>query len=131
MSTLDEVGAYLEAEGVGTVGTDIFLGQLAHTPDDQVAVYEFEGAVPTFVHDAGVPISERPRIQAIARNESYSVGRTKIEAVYTALNKVANQALSATTYHRIFPLQPPFFLKRDENDRVLFACNFQVLKAVS
>jgi hypothetical protein len=74
---------------------------------------------------------EEPRIQAVARAATYSAARTKIGAIFTALHAVNNTTLSGTLYLSIEAVQSPFFLERDQSDRVKMVCNFHVRKVLS
>jgi hypothetical protein len=51
---------------------------------------------------------------------------TQAEAVYTALCAVITESLSGTVYQRCVPLQEPFALEIDANERVIVACNYEV-----
>jgi hypothetical protein len=130
---LDEIGAYLQAQSIGTLGTDLFRGELPDHVDSAVGVFETPGASPTYVQDdAGVKL-ESPHFMVLARGarEDYEAPRQKAEDALTALAAVRNQSLSGTRYLRVKPLQTPFPLERDDNDRVVIAVNFEALKEPS
>lgn len=128
---LDEIAAYIATNGHGTVGTTIFKGRMPEAPADAIALHEYGGGSPDFTHDSDTPIMESPRVQVMVRHSSYSTGRTLIEAIYRDLCRVHNQSLSGTYYYRLIPQQSPFYLRRDENERVEFTVNFQANKQVS
>src|ERR1051325_6921886 len=125
---LDEIGAYLQSLSLGTVGTDLFLGSTPDSPDACVTVREYGGEAPEFTLGPSVAY-EQPRIQIVCRAgvADYAAARTKAEAIYRALN-VAEATLSATHYLRIEPLQSPFPIGRDENNRWEIAFNCSVMK---
>jgi hypothetical protein len=131
---LDEIGTYLQAQGVGTVGTDLFQGLMPDDVDAVVSIYETPGASPIYVHDdvTGIKL-EQPRLAVWARGvrEDYAAPRQKAEDVVTALAAVRNQTLSGTRYLRVRVTQPPFLLRRDDNDRVVIAANFEAVKVPS
>jgi hypothetical protein len=44
MALLPTVASILQSAGLGAVGSTIFMGMLPETPDDALAVREYEGA---------------------------------------------------------------------------------------
>lgn len=128
MALLDSLGTFLQTEGVGTLGTDIFLGLMPDTPDACVVMYEYAGTGPAqFFGDDDPTPYESTSVQVQVRGATYAAARTKARAAYTALQKVANETLTGIPFLRVDPLQSPFFMARDENRRVLFASNYRVM----
>ncbi len=129
---LPELGAYLVAQGIGTLATDLFLGFLPDTPDDCVVLYEYGGLASehTFKATPGAAW-ENPRVQIVARAKVYNTGRTKIENTYKKLDGLINTTMTGVRYLGIFAIQSPFFLDRDERGRNKFAFNAQVMKELS
>lgn len=130
--TLDEIGAFLVSNVTGTtliLGDNLFLGRLPDAPDVCVALFETGGALPDQVMGGGnQAVIERPRIQIVTRSTGYSAGRTLAGAVWSAMELVADEAISGVRYLRISAVQSPFPLERDSLDRILFVQNFDVLK---
>lgn len=134
---LDELKQYLITTVPLTSG-EVFTGILPDTPDACVAVLEYGGVAPEYIHDSASPAIEFPRVQVLTRGAQYDyeTARTKAEAVYGALSRVSNQTLSGTFYLSIRPLQTPFVLDasmqggggRDENGRVTVAFNVEVMR---
>lgn len=128
---LDELGAYMQTQGIGTLGTDLFIGQMPDSPDAAVTLYEYGGIAPTHALGGGAARFERPRVQVVARATTYTAARSKIESVYKLLDQVAGVIMSSVRYLRIEAVQAPMFLERDANSRVVMVCNFQVHKELS
>jgi len=122
---LDDIASYLQTNGVGTVGVDIFLGSWPVGPNNAVAIFEYAGEPPD-LHWPG----EYPGLQVQVRNKSYEAGRQKIEQVKNVLHGVAETVVNNHRYLLIRANQSPFFLERDENNRAVFVCNFRVIKEV-
>lgn len=122
---LADIGSILQSAGVGTVGTDIFLGKLPATPDNCVAVFEYAGEPPD-LHWNG----EYPGLQILVRNKNYDTGRQKIEQVKNILHGMAETVINNHRYLLIRANQSPFLLERDENGRAIFVCNFRIIKEV-
>jgi len=132
MALLDDLGTYLAAQvGTLTLGTNLYLGRMPDEPDTCVALYEYGGDAPVNVMGGdSMPPVEQPRIQILTRASGYSSARTLALECWTAVEAVLNESLSGTLYHRVSANQSPFPLERDSHDRVLFAQNFRVQKAL-
>lgn len=128
---LDELGSYLQAQALGTLGTDLFTGLLPDSPDAAVAILEYGGVAPVHALGGGNAKWERPRVQVVVRATTYSAARTKIETIYKLLHKLTDTVLTGVRYLVIDAVQSPFFLERDANNRVKLAVNFQVQKELS
>lgn len=126
--TILEVGDYLQAQGLGTVGTDLFYGSLPDTPVACVAIKELPGQPPQA--EFGGPAWERPRLEIIVRGTSYFTGRQQAEAVYRALLGITNETLSGTFYLSAEP-QTPEQIGRDEHEHERFAVHCLFQKALS
>jgi hypothetical protein len=120
---LCEIGTYLKNQGVGTPGTDMFLGLMPDQPDDCVALFEYAGSPPD-LHWNG----EYPGLQVRVRNKSYAAARTKIGEVMEKLHGLHEQTLSGTRYLLIKARGSPEVLKRDNNNRVELFVNFEIIK---
>ena len=139
--TLVELGTYLIAQGIGTVmGTDVFAGKLPPTPDVVVCLFEYASlpAEPAVGVDGTTVRYEYPRVQVVTRGvrDDYSGSNATAKKVRKALMKIQNQNLTApggisTYWIAAIPESGPFFLRRDNNDRVEFVVNCQAFKAVS
>lgn len=134
---LSDIGDYLSSGGIGTVGSTsnwgIYLGKQPDAPDRCVTVYEYGGAASLHAMSSGPgrAVAERPRVQVVVRTNSYSTGRTKANDVFRLLDGLRERAINGVTYKWAAAIQPPFALGRDENDRQLIACNFEIIKAIS
>ncbi|TCS80377.1 minor capsid protein [Tepidibacillus fermentans] len=123
---LDDIALYLQQKGIGTIGTDIFKGQLPATPDNAIALFEYAGE-PQDLTDANL---EYPGLQVLVRNKSYSAGRQKIEQVRNTLHGLTETVINNVRYLLIQAKQSPEALPRDESDRAIFVVNFRIIKEV-
>lgn len=132
---LPELTTFLATQGIGTAGTDLFYGIMHPDPDAQVVLYEYGGVANE--PDMGTENIrvEYPYVQICSRGapNDYANPRKKLQDVVAALAKigVTVTTLSGIYYRSVQAIQPPFELKRDDNFRVIFACNFRVEKAWS
>jgi hypothetical protein len=120
---LDDIATYLQSQGVGAVGTDLFNGSLPDEPDNCVALFEYAGSPPD-LHWNG----EYPGLQVRVRNTSYPAARAKIETVITKLHGLTETMLSDTRYLLIRANQSPESLGQDASNRVELVVNFSIIK---
>jgi hypothetical protein len=120
---LKEIGTYLQSQGIGTLGADLFLGLMPDQPDNCVTLFEYAGSPPD-LHWAG----EYPGLQVRVRNKSYAAARAKIREIAKELHGLHEQTLSGTRYLLIKARGSPEVLKRDANNRVELFVNFEIIK---
>jgi len=135
VSVLNDVAAFLSAQGLGTVGVDIFIGFLPATPTPCCAVFEYGGSAPSGGFGTYGTVYEKPAVQVVFRGspEDYLGPRTKAQTAFRALHAVAPGALPGVTpstpnYLLITPNQQPFIMERDANRCVKIACNYSCEK---
>lgn len=127
MALLDDIATVLVGGGIGltiTSGTtgNLCLGMLPDSPVACGSLVEYEGeGLMRRMDDAG-QLTERPRVQFMWRDTDYNTGLAQIRAAWK-LCDVTNFTINTTFYQRLEPLQAPFALGRDDNDRWLFAFN--------
>ena len=120
---LKEIGTYLQSQGIGTLGTDLFLGLMPDQPDNCIALFQYAGSPPD-LHWNG----EYPGLQVRVRNKCYADARTKIGEVAKKLHGLHEQTLSGIRYLLIKARGSPEVLKRDNNNRVELFVNFEIIK---
>lgn len=127
MAMLDDIGAYLVTHSFGTLGTNMFIGDMPETPDVCIALFEYAGEPPEDTHDGqGV---DNPGLQVRVRGTSYSTARATISSIQDHLHTLRNTTLTATKYLFIRAVQSPFSLGRDSSKRIDLVQNFIVTKA--
>ena len=134
---LDDLGDYLTSQGVGTVGTSIFLGDLPPqaVQDDVLTLIETGGmaTLQTMSTGPGTASVERPRVQVIARSCQFcrQQARNTANQAFLALDGFRSRTINGTLYHWMQAVQSPFYLQTDENNRPLVVFNLDVWKAIS
>lgn len=139
MTTLEELGAFLEAEGVGVLGTSLFLAQLpaAHpsgpAPATCMALVQTPGRAPEHhLTGTGAIAIEFPRFQFLSRAASRVTAQANAELAYRVLAPVANRVLSGTFYSNISISQSPGMLYMDPSGALsIVGFNFECEKALS
>ena len=130
MALLADIGGYLDSQSaLVTLGTNFFYSTLPESPDNCVALAEEGGVSPVFTQGSvNTPKIERPQLQLLVRNTSYETGMTNAETLYLILTAITNQTINGTQYLRIVAMGKPALIERDKNKRVLFSCNFDVMR---
>ena len=128
---VEELAAYLSAQGLGVLGTDMWLHVSPNEPDEQMTIIEYAGDEPEFTqNDRGVD-TENPRVQIAVRSEQPEVARLLAEQVYQALMKIRNELLNGTRILWCRPIDVPALAGRDDSGRFLVTCNFNVKKELT
>lgn len=123
MATVDflsQLADYLQAQGVGTPGTDIFVGKQPATPDNCITLVGVYGGTPNVT----IPDLMFPRFQVIVRNTDFEVGSTKLRAVRTALHDMIAMSLTNFFVYYIHADQEGFPIGEDDKGRAEFSINF-------
>lgn len=128
---VEDIGAYLQAYGIGTLGVDLFLHVTPDKPEDSVTIVEYSSDPPEYIHDKQKVEVELPRVQVSARSMRPEVGRLKAEQIYQLLMAIHNEVIGTTRYLWCMPVDSPAMVGRDENGRFLSTVNFRVSKELS
>lgn len=139
MAVLDDLGTYLEAQGVGLLGVSLFQGSIPQDAphvaiqDSLIALIEVPGLPPVHVHTQTQATYEQPMVQVATRGQpyGYAAARAQAQLAYVALDGLANVALSGVEYLWIQAMQSPFLLRIDELARPLLVFTIRVAKALT
>lgn len=121
---LEELASCLVTAGLGTLGTDLFLGYQPDTPDVCVSLHETGGLAPRYITNAPWPSVERPSVQVFVRDPLYLAARSRLSAIARTLNALTNTSVQGARYLSVRPLQAPISLGRDGNQRAQLVINF-------
>ena len=133
---LNDLGDYLSSGGVGTLGTDLFLGNMPASPDNAVAVYETggRGTVHAMNPSAGLAKIAYPHVQVVVRGgtNSYETARAVAQKAFLLLDGLPTRTINATSYLWGVAIQgEPFLMGRDEQHRPIIAANYEIVKRIS
>lgn len=132
MPLLDEIKDRLVAQGVGTYGSDIFLGSKAAIPSGDgpyLLLTETGGSASLTTHN-NTAVSA-PTFQVNSRAKRYNDARTKLKLAYDALGGdvgLHNVTLSGTFYQKIKARQQPTDIGLDADTRPMIVFNCEVDK---
>jgi hypothetical protein len=134
---LEDIGLYLQANGLGILGQDIFLGSIpldapgSGVQDAVLGLFEVPGLPGERIHDsAGVSVRQ-PVVQLRHRGApyGYQAVRQQAEAAHILLSAVVNQTINGTFYRQILDLQDPFGQPQDEWNRPFVICEYRCIKS--
>jgi len=126
---LEALAARLQADGVATTATDLFIGMMPNSPDECLAIYEYSGEAPMEVMIDDAATLERPSVQVMSRagRNDYPTARALIEAARDSLTAIVNETISGETFLRVNALSAINALGVDENERPRFTLSMQVV----
>jgi len=127
---LDDLADLLSSGGVATT---TYRGIMPEIPDDALQLVETGGlaAVHAMSASAGAAHEERPTVQIMRRSPVYNRARAEMNVIWKLLDGLGDRSINGTRYLWIAARQSPFGVGRDETNRYLVACNFDVCKALS
>lgn len=138
---LDDIGLYLQAEGLGTRGSTIFEGRIPPEPpgsgiaDQIIVLFSVPGLGVLHVHDAPGASVEQPVVQVRLRGSAaqggYAAMWTTATQTFLALDSVRNQVLNGTFYLAILALQSPFGFPEDQYERPFLVFNVRCARSVT
>lgn len=122
---LNEVADYMAnstSPDIGTVATDIFIGELPPDPNNCVAIFGLPGSV--IGDQREVASLTFPRFQVIVRNVNYDTGSTKLKDVRTKLHGKYGLMLPSWRVLRLYAEQEGGPIGSDDQNRFEFSINF-------
>ena len=128
---VEELGAFLVAQGLATLGVDLWLHVMPDEPDDAAVIIEYAGDEPDYIQNDRKVELEHPRIQVAVRGELPEVTRLRAEQIYQSLMKIDNELLSGTRHLSCLPIDTPAMIGRDESGRFMSTINFRVEKELT
>lgn len=118
---ITNLAEYLEDQGIGTQGTDLFIGKMPEV-NNCVLLDQTGGIEP----DKYLPI-EKPTIQVTVRNTSYTNGLDKLKTIYDLLHQKKDSLvleIGGVDVMIVNALNEPSHIGEDENSRHLWTCTF-------
>lgn len=125
-----DIALFLKSKSlVSGDGIDTFRDIFPEEPDNIVVLYEYAGS-PAFLQDSAVHRS----VQISARNSDADAARQKIVSIFTAFQTAQKTDgrvdLTSKRWAQVYLRQPPFLLRRDENNRTIYVFNIGVTTTI-
>lgn len=125
MTWIEDLGTYLQTAGIGTLATDIFYQNFSKTVPNCIALLTAPGLQEKYTLRRTCVLS-RPELDVRVRNVDDTVAEQKATAIHNLLNVVAGEVIGTTSFKKISAMNDPYLLEIDENDRFVYAVNFQL-----
>ena len=122
-SPSEDIALILVDEGIGTIGTDIFVSKEHETPDECISLFDTGGFPP----ESGFRY-DYPTIQVRVRGKKgkYQATYNKADDIKAILNGKHNVTKNGTRYVGIWAMGDILSLGYDESDRPLLSVNFRI-----
>ena len=119
---VNDIADYLEDESVGTVGTDIFVGNLPDSPDTAICIIDTGGIQPSI----DIP-TKRPTFQVLIRGETYAAGKNLVDTIRGLLHNQYNVTLvsGGNYFYSINLLAEGGHIGKNDRGLDEFSMNFQ------
>lgn len=127
---LTDIGGYIATSMSLTAGNGLFLNWQPESPDQIVVLTDYLHDMPDITMRGTSPLSEHPRLQLLVRDLPMEVVQceSRCRTAYGYICAIQDMSLGSKRYTAI-PMQTPTMVGRDEQQRVLYVCNFQVTQA--
>ncbi len=114
----------------GIASSKILWGPRAMLPANggYVQASETGGTAPAYLMNSKDPQILNPSLQLVAADEDYDAAMTLARIAYNSLGSVRGEYLGSTYYFWVRPIQEPFPLGVDENNRPRIAFNVNISK---
>lgn len=134
MSLLDDLASKLVADGLGVLGTTLFLSSNALLPAGAgplISLNETGGMQPSRTQNTRIA-TQHPTVQVLVRADTYSHARAKAWDVFSSLDGNFNLDLNGVRYLKIVARQEPTDMGIDSTGlRVQVVFNLEIEKVPS
>lgn len=125
MSWIEDVGDYLQAQGIGALATDIFYTKFPAQPHNCIILIGQAGQSTKTTLRKTMTL-ERPELGIRVRNQDDETADAKAKAIYDLLNLTFNTTLGSTRFKSIRAIAPHFYVGQDKNENFLYSINFSL-----
>lgn len=127
----DDIADVLTSGGLDTDA--VFTHELPERPNSGLVITPTGGSGydrTMSASPANAPL-ERPSIQLRARATDAGTAEALLMSAHVILNGMNERAVNGYRYYYVRAIQSPMYLGRDEANRPLFSCNYDILRAES
>ena len=130
---VNDIADILSTGGLGTVGTNIWIGAQFGSADPSFAVIPTGGmaSVHTMQSGPGMAAIEQPRVQIVVRSANEQTAMRKAQQAFKLLDGFRERTVNGVRYMWMEAVQPPFALERDENNRYHMTFNVDIKRGPS
>jgi len=125
MTWIEDIGAYLQTNGIGTLDTNIFYQGFDSIAANCITLFDQTGLESKSTLGKGM-ILRRPELGVRVRNASDATAQTNADSIYNLLHLKINTVIGSTRFKRISGIAEPFFVSRDPNNNYIYSINFRL-----
>jgi len=127
MTWLTDIGTYLQLNGIGTVGTDIFYKMFQSGVPNCISLLSSAGSSPKYTLPIQNSITlERPELRVLVKNTSPSVADAKAQAIEDLLSPKINTTIGSTRFKSIKKKAPHFFVSQSLTEGTIYSIYFSL-----
>lgn len=119
---ISDIAQYLEDQGIGTQGEDIFIGYIPDDVETGLCLIDTGGVTP----DVDLPTRDKT-IQVFVRGATYTAGQGLIDSVRGVLHQLTNTAIGGYYFYYILALSDGGHIGRNDRGLDEFSINFNTL----
>lgn len=125
MTWIEDLGAYLQTNNIGTLGTNIFYNGFEASASNCIALFEQAGTQED-ITATGDETIRYPELGVRVRNTSLSAAREKAYSIYSLLHNISNSQIGNTFFISIEAVADPFYVSQSKTDLFIFSINFSM-----
>lgn len=118
---LEAIKNLLVAAGLGTFGTNLFIGYMPDSPATATALFDSGGEDP----DDYLLEIQKATFHILVRSTDYSAGRQKLDDIYALLHGKANFEENGVYFYNILAISRGGHIGRDDQNRDQWSINFK------
>ena len=127
----DDIADILTSGGIASAS--IFVHELPERPHTGLVItptggYGYDRTMSA--SPANAPL-ERPSVQLRTRSTDAATAEALLMSAHVMLNGMTERAVNTNRYYYVRAVQAPMYLGRDEENRTMFSCNYDILRAES
>ena len=125
MSWIEDIGTYLQTQGAGTLGTNIFYQNFDFSAVNSVILIEQAGQAPRTTLRNTMNL-KRPELGVRVRNQDNETASDTADTIYGLLHNTYNTTIGSTRFKSIKAIAEPFFVSQSINDSFIYSINFSL-----
>lgn len=125
MTWLEDIGAYLHTQNMGTVGVDIFYDKLKAGVPNCIAIMAQPGQDTKYTLGKTMTL-KRPELGIRVRNVSPEEAEKKASEIHDMLDLTFNKIIGSTRFKSIRATAPHFPISQSKITHTIYSINFEL-----
>ena len=125
LSPATVIANYMQAQGIGTIGTDLSIGGVPERVDSVISVVDSPAHASPHPN---VP-EESPTVKILVRERDYDAGYSQCKAITDLLQSLPSQDIDGKRVISCLAVGSPNWLGWDDNNRGQWSMNFNLIRS--